>query len=217
MTMRDTLRISATTLDLYRLWLEPNQEWCQEADLIAAIRGEVTPSPAMELGKAVHAIVEEPDQYRVPHGYACCGYGFSDETLAPLLALYDRHGVPEVKATLELDGCTLVAQADLLAGTSIHEFKTTGSYTFDPQKYADAYQWRVMSLIFDPQAIHYHVVSLDDHGNTVVEIRWIESFTVYPYPELREDVRALLASFRGYVEMKGFDEFLRQRQRTAAA
>lgn len=214
--MSETLRISATVLDLYRLWLEPEQEWCTEADLLAAIKGEVTPSPAMDLGKAVHAILETPDRYRVPHGYRCGTVSLADDQIAPLLACYDRRGVAEVKGTTELDGWTLVAQADLLAGSAIHEFKTTSSYSFDPAKYADSYQWRVLSLVFQPQAIHYHIASVDDHENTVVEIRWVESFTVYPYPELRDDVRALLASFGAYIESKGLAEYLRQRQRDAA-
>jgi len=213
----ELLRTSATVLDAYRLWLEPDQEWMTEDDLLATIRGEVVPSRQMALGGAFHRILETPDAYRVKGGYVCGDFSFSEEQLRSVFDRYDRRGVGEVKATIELDGCALVAQADLLHGSTLAEFKTTSSYSFDPEKYMASHQWRVMSLVFQPQAITYHIASVDDHENGVVEIRWVESFTVYPYPALKDDVRALLASFKSYVTSKGLDEFLRERQRTAAA
>jgi len=206
------MRVSATLLESYRLYL--TEEWKTEASLIESIQGVFVPSPQMELGTAFHAVLETPERFRVAGGYRSGAYAFEDATMAPLLALIDRRGVFEVKATTELDGHTLVAQADLLAGATLHEFKTTLS-TFDAEKYADSYQWRVMSLVFQPAQITYHVASLDDHGNSVVELKSLDSVNLYPYPGLEQDVRDLLREFVTYVEMKGLSEYC-QRSHLAA-
>ena len=46
------MRISTTTLESFRLFCDPEQDWMSEADLIATIKGEFVPTPAVELGKA---------------------------------------------------------------------------------------------------------------------------------------------------------------------
>jgi hypothetical protein len=199
------MRVSATLLEGYRLYT--STDWKTEADLIASIQGVFVPTPAMDLGTAFHAVLETPERWRVAGGYRSGAYAFDDATMAPLFALIDRRGVFEVKATLEIDGHTLVAKADQLCGATIQEFKTTLS-TFDAEKYTDSYQWRVMSLIFQPARITYHVASLDDHGNSVVELKSLDSVSLYPYAGLEQDVRDLLREFVGYVQGKGLSEYL---------
>jgi hypothetical protein len=213
----NTLRVSATQLEAFRLWLQPDQEWMTEEALQATIRGEGVPSRAMALGHAFHRILETPETYRVTAGYRCGEFSFADDQIGPVLAAYDRRGVAEVKSTIDVDGFTLVAQADLLVGTMCCEFKTTDSYSFTPDRYADSMQWRVMALVFQPSTVQYTVCSVDDHENTVVDIRWVESFSLYPYAALRDDVRSLLGLFRDYVTVRGLDQFLRERQSIAAA
>jgi len=197
------MRISATVLEAFRLYL--CSEWMSEAALLDTLYGRVTPSPAMALGSAFHAVLETPDVYRVPHGYHCGAYRFSDATMDPLLSQIDRRGVFEVKATTEFEGQTLVAQADQLRGATIHEFKTTAT-AFDAEKYTASYQWRVMALIFDPAVITYHVASLDDHGNSVVELRDLNHVSFYPYAALKDDCRALMGHLVDYVQRKGLSD-----------
>jgi hypothetical protein len=192
------------------------EEWCTEDQLIKGIRGETVPTRAMALGRAFHAILEAPTRHAVPGGFRAGDFSFDDRTMAPVWNLYPKHAVAEVKATMDLDGCTLVAQADALAGSTCWEFKTTDAYSCDCERYMRSLQWRVLCLVFQPADVRYAIISVDDHENGVVELRWVESFTVYPYPALKDDVRALLESFKSYVTSKGLDEFLRERQRTAA-
>ena len=175
------MRVSATLLEGYRLYT--STDWKTEADLIDSIKGIFVPTPAMDLGTAFHAVLETPERCRVAGGYRSGAYAFDDATMAPLFALIDRRGVFEVKHTIELDGHTLVAKADQLCGATIQEFKTTLS-TFDAEKYTASYQWRVMSLIFQPAVITYHVASLADHGNSVVELKSLDSVSLYPYAGL---------------------------------
>jgi hypothetical protein len=209
------MRISTTTLESYRLFMQPDQEWMTEQSLIDTISGKFVPTEAVLRGKAFGEIVETPEAYAVPGGYQRGGYSFSAETMAPVFALIDRRGLFEVKAIRAYGPHDVVAVADHLLGTHLSEFKTTGS-TFDFDKYAASCQWKFMADIFDPATITYHVFPLDDHGNGVVEVKTPESFRLYPYAALHQDCCTLLASFVGYVTAKGLDTLLNARQQEAA-
>ena len=209
------MRISTTTLESFRLFMEPEQEWMTEDALLATIRGVFTPTPAISLGLAFGKVLEDPARYRVPGGYRCNGFSFSDATIAPALAIIDRRGIFEAKAVKAYGPHEVVAKADHLLGAHLSEFKTTGS-TFSFDKYADSCQWRFMTDIFEPRQVTYHVFLLDDHENGVAELRGIESFNLYPYAELHQDCCDLLGRFVDYVTVKGLDGLLQDRQTAAA-
>ena len=209
------MRVSCTTLESFRLWSDPEQEWMSEESLIATIKGEFKPTPAVELGLAFGKVLETPDVYVLDGGYACGDYVFSDQTIAPALALIDRRGVCEAKALKAYGPHDVVAKADHLIGADLSEFKTTLS-TFDFDKYAASCQWRFMLDIFEALRVTYHVFLLNDHGDGVVELRGIESFHLYPYARLHDDCCDLLDRFVAYVTARGLDDVLRQRQLEAA-
>jgi hypothetical protein len=209
------MRISTTTLESFRLFMQPDQDWMQEADLIATIEGKFTPTPAILLGQAFGRVLEDPDRYQVPGGYACNGYSFDEATMSPALAVIDRRGIFEAKGLKSYGPCDVVAKADHLLGAHLSEFKTTGS-TFNFDKYEASCQWRFMVDIFQPLKVTYHVFLLDDHENGVAELRGIESFNLYPYAGLHGDCCDLLGRFVDYVTAKGLDGVLRERQKAAA-
>lgn len=215
------MRISTTTLESFRLWRQPDQDWMTEESLIDTIRGRFVPNAAVRLGGAFGKVLETPEKYEVPLGYVFddaghLQYQFSHATMAPALALMDHtHGVFEAKATKEYGDCTVVAVADQLVGARLIEHKTTTG-TFDFEKYAASCQWRFMVDIFRPASVTYHIFLLDDHENGVVELKGIESFNLYPYPELHQDCCDLLAEFCEYVTARGLDGLLRERQKAAA-
>lgn len=210
------MRISCTLLETFRLWSQPEQEWMSEDALIASIRGEFVPTPAVKVGQAFGRIIEDPDRFLCPDGfYRCDGYALDEVTLEQVYPLIDRNGVFEAKATKDYGDCTVVAKADHLIGTHLNEFKTTLGY-FDFDKYAKSVQWRFMADIFQPESISYHVFLLEEHGDQSLTIRGIESFNLYPYPDLHQDCCAMVEQFKAYVIGKGLDEPLRERQRAAA-
>lgn len=199
------MRISTTTLESFRLFMD--QDWMAEADLIASIKGERVESEAMQLGTAFHAVLESPEQYRVPLGYRCNGFSFPDATMQPALALIDRRGVFEVKATKPFGAHTVVAKADHIVGTAIAEHKTTcGSYDVD--KYLSSYQWRFECAIFQPTAITYRVFCLEDPKQQIVNLRAIEQVAVYPYPALERDCASLVRRFVDYVTLRKLTGYL---------
>jgi hypothetical protein len=210
------MRISCTTLESFRLWRSPDQDWMPESELIATIRGEFIPTPAVLLGQAFGKVLEHPERYQLHGGYRCGGYTFSDATMAEPLKLIDRRGVFEAKAVKAYGPVDVVSKADHLRGAQLSEFKTTCS-TFNFEKYAESCQWRFMVDAFEPSFVTYHVFCLDDHGNGVAELKDIHTFNFFPYAELHQDCCDLLRDFVDYVTRRGLDGVLRERQAVAVA
>jgi hypothetical protein len=209
------MRISCTTLESFRLWSQPDQEWMTEDSLIETIKGVFTPTPAILLGQAFGKVLETPERYQVKGGYRYGDFCFDDATMAEPLKLMDRRGVFEAKATKTLrrlhrrrDGGSSRRRAPDRAQDHLQ--------TFDFDKYAASCQWRFMADIFEPALVTYHVFLLDDHGNGIAELRGIETFNLYPYADLHEDCAALVRRFREYAIARGLDGLLRQRQEAAA-
>lgn len=217
------MRISTTTLESFRLFMNPEQDWMPEEDLLATIRGEFTGNHKVWLGQAFGAVLESPDRYRVRGGYRITTRGgeetfaFSDDVMGPALALIDReHTVFEAKATKRYGPHDVVAKADQLVGAHLIETKATLGY-FDFDKYAESYQWRFMVDIFEPSKVTYHIFCLDEsEANGVISLRGIETFHLFPYAECREDCQRLVSLFEEYVEAKGLTGVLDARQREAA-
>jgi len=211
MTLSGTLRISATLLESFRLFLQ--EDWFEEASLLASIKGETVPTRNMQLGTAYHAILERPDRHRMLWGgYESGEFRFADSAVEPMLEWIDRRGTFEVKTTKQLDNVTLVAQADHIAGAHLSEFKTTLE-GFDAEKYCASYQWRVMALLFEPLAITYRVACLSD--DEPIGLRSLENLTVYPYATLEADCRALVREFVSYLKLRKLDGLLKERQLSA--
>lgn len=212
--MQDPMRVSATLLESFRLFMAPDNEWLTEDALVDQIKGIFHTNPAIELGSAFGTIVAQPEAHRVPGGYRARGFTFDDATLAPVFELIDRRGVFEAKAVQPYPAldCVVVSKADHLLGAHLSEFKaTTGSFDFD--KYAHSYQWRFMVDAFQPVLVSYRVFSLDDHENGVVEVKGIDCFHLFPYPDVHADCVRLLGQFVDYVTAKGLDGVLRSQQR----
>lgn len=208
------MRISTTTLESFRLFVQPDNEWMTEQSLLDTILGKFVQTQQVRLGKAYGLVLEQPDRYRVKGGYHCEDYSFDDADVAPALALIDRRGVFEAKAVKAYGPVDVVAVADHLFGLHLSEFKTTASFNFD--KYADSVQWRFMADIFEPAIITYRVFELDDHDNGVATLKGMHNFNLFPYVGMQAECAALLARFCDYVTAKGLDVVLRERQRAAA-
>ena len=211
------MRISATTLESFRLFMQPEQDWMTEDELIATIRGEFVPNHKVKLGLAFGAVLETPDRYRGRAGYQCGDFFFAAEVMEPALAEIDRRGIFEVKASKCYGDCTVVCKADHMLGSHLSEFKTTLS-SFNADKYAESCQWRFMADILQPSKITYRVFCLsEDHQTGEIGLNSIETMNLYPYPALHQDCRDLVEAFRAYVIRKGLDGVLRERQQRAEA
>ena len=212
------MRIYTTMIESFRLFMDPEQEWMAEQDLIDTICGKFVPNHKVTLGQGFGRVLEDPDRYLVPGGYRITVNGealeFGLDVMNPALAVVDRRGVFEAKGIGRYGAHDVVAKADHLLGAALSEFKTTLS-TFDFDKYANSCQWRFMADIFQPSSITYHVFCLSEATNGVISLRGIETFTLYPYEKMRADCEALVWDFVAYVTAKGLAPLLDERQRNA--
>lgn len=213
------MRISCTTLESFRLWSQPEQEWMSEQDLLDTIAGKFEGNHKVWLGQAFGAVLEHPELYRVPAGYRVAGlrgcpetFEFADAVMAPALALIDRpRTIFEAKASEMYDGHQVVAKADQLNGAHLIETKTTLS-TFDFDKYAASCQWRFMLDIFGAVRCTYHVFCLSEDQAGVIDLKSVETFNLFPYTGLRNDCGLLVREFAAYVDAKGLRPMLEARQ-----
>lgn len=217
------MRISTTTIESFRLFMQPEQDWMAESDLIDTICGRFTGNRKVWIGQAFGAALETPDRYRVSGGYRVTPRGcdtpiaLGDDVMGPALALIDRpQTVFEAKGIGVYDGHDVVAKADQLIGARLVETKTTAYFDFD--KYAASCQWRFMLDIFQVPSVTYQVFCLDeDEPNGVIRLKGApEVFTLYTYPELHTDCLALVRDFAAYVDVKGLRGVLDARQQKAA-
>lgn len=216
------MRISVTTLESFRLFCQPENEWMTEAELIATIKGQFAGSHKVDIGQAFGRVLEHPDRYRVPGGHRVPIRGtdrfiaLGDEVMAEPLALIEPGSVFEAKGLKSYNGHDVVAKADQMIGAHLIETKATlGSFDF--HKYADGCQWRFMADIFRPRCITYRVFVLaEDEDTGVIRLKSSESFNLYPYPGLHEDCAAIVSRFVEYVRWRGLASVLEQRQAEAA-
>jgi hypothetical protein len=211
------VRISATTLESFRLFMAPSNDWMTEEELLATIRGEFVPNHKVKLGLAFGKVLETPERYRGRAGYQCGDFFFSNDVMAPALAEIDRRGIFEVKSQRLYGDCMVVCKADHLLGSHLSEFKTTLS-NFNADKYAESCQWRFMADILQPALITYRVFCLsEDHQTGEIGLNSIETMNLYPYPALHQDCCDLVEEFKAYVTRNGLDGILRERQKQAEA
>ncbi len=214
------MRINTTTLESFRLFMQPEQEWMSEDELIATIKGQFVPNHNVIVGMAFDAILEHPDYYRVVGGYeyrdqrSSETLRFSDEVVQPCLEVFDPSGVRQVKATKRYGDCTVAAVADQLVGARVVENKTILS-TFDFDKYAKGCQWRFYLDIFRAVAATYNVFCLSEPTDGVFSLRGIESFNLFDYPDLQPDLYRLVEDFVVYVKYRKLDGLLHERQARA--
>lgn len=213
------MRISATQLESFRLFVEPDQQWMSDDDILSTLRGEFVPNHKVNLGLAFGRVLESPDRYRVSGGYALEVNGeqfeFGQDVMADGLALIDYEaGVFEAKAVKAYGPHDVASKADYIRGAELHEFKTTLS-AFDFDKYADSYQWRYIVDAFQPVSVTYHVFLLSEGSNGVIGLRGIETFSLYPYAELHRDCSDMVMAFADFADCLGIKAILDARQAAA--
>lgn len=219
------MRTSATVLESFRLFMDPEQEWMTEAKLIDSIKGTgVFETPELRFGKAFGQVLERPERYAVPsplglgiQGYQNGDFYFPVDDIQRHIDRFDRRGVFEAKGDKVYGDVVVVAKADQLCGAEIVEVKTKFS-PFDFDRYHDSCQWRFMADIFTgANRITYLVfpcVLAKVGGPDRIDDP--HPFNLYPYPALHQDCVDLVADFRDYVVHRGLDDFLRERQRKYA-
>jgi len=208
-----SLRISATLLESFRLYLTDTID--NEHEVVAAIKGQGVPQTInMRVGHAFHYLLEHP-QLSLEGVYEHNGLRFDPPAIHRILERLTPGGVFETKVarsigvTREGDQLVLVSKADHIAGLHLSEFKAPLDGQFSAEKYADSVQWRVMTMLYEPTVITYHVACLkDDEG--LLRLRTLDSMNLFPYPQLENDVKYLVRELLRFARTMKIDTYLRR-------
>jgi len=211
------MRISTTALEAVRKYLDPANEWMTDDKVVSQLRGTEPMSWSRRRGAAFGRVLETPATYWRPEldGFVCDGVSFSLRTMADALSRmdYDR-GAFEVKGTKRYGDHEVVAVADQIVGSTIFEHKTADS--FDIDRYLPSCQWRFLLDVLGGSALTYLVFLLKDVAENVVEVRGIESVTVFPYPGLSDECAELVRAFVDFATIRGLAPDLNARQQERA-
>ncbi len=217
------LSISPSLLGSYEYVMQddrsgPERQEKSMQELLASIRGERTPpNEAMLLGRAWHealglevigrntVTIDDDEDGR---------YDFQAESLravrenVPADALFECWG----ELVLEEIDVVMRLRADALSGLTVHEFKTKGRGSINPDTYNDSAQWRCYLLAFDAEIATYHVTKLK-HTKKVGAwfVTDYEVFTMYGYPGMRADVVARVRALRDFIFQQGLGEYRRKK------
>lgn len=205
----DALRVSVSDLDALRYFL--TNEDAELEPLLAQLRRESEPTPAMRAGTALHTALEisTPGEYG---DLTADGYTF----------VFDIDGevdLPEIREVKEsrdylVNRCvvTLVGKVDALHGRRVDDHKFTSRY--DGERFMGSYQWRAYLDIFDADEFRWNVFEArpdkDDAKRFI--IRDIHRLTMHRYPGMREDLERELARFVDFAR-----QHLPEKIRTAEA
>lgn len=207
------LRVSVTTLEEFRLYLDPTIHWKPESELLATIKGEKVFTPKMRLGTSGHCALENREPDHVKDGWhKCYGFAWSPETVEAIRPHYPTGGVSEIKGerTFRIKGqdVTLSGKGDHFYGTKQTEAKFTLS-PFNPEMYFASMQWRSYVLIYGAVSVEYVVFCCKlDEDTGEVTVSEVHPFALYPYPSLGQEVVDLLERFVDYVELRNLGRYL---------
>lgn len=213
-------RVYATWLESFRRYL--TTDWMTEEKLIASITGRGDETPEMQMGTAVHAIIERPHVYVVsgdePH-YLCDDFRFSKADIDKIVEAVKPSGLTEFRTSktyrTEYGLCAVVSRVDQIHGTTVSENKTKWS-SFDITSYEESIQWRLYLDAFEATACQYNVFCMKRHEPSEKDpgpryhasLRSIEQFTMYPYPGMHEECTDLLNMFLHFLFSKDLTPWL---------
>lgn len=197
------MRLSITTVEAYRLWRDTG-DWMAIEDLEATIRKDAPENYKMVRGRAFHAVIEHPDETMIGDCYQAEGIGFAKVGIERVLQLLPPNRVCEAKATMDIDGITLVGKADALHGLDVYEAKC--SEKIDVERYVDAFQWRAYLVLFNAWRVTYLLAQAVD--GPYIEIRDVLPVPLYRYPNVREDVRRLANECADFIVQRNLESYV---------
>lgn len=200
------MRVSATDIDALRYFLADEEGDID--DLLARLRRQAPPTPAMLAGTAFHKALETFDQGTAAE-ISADGHLFMIEADAEL----DLPSIREIKATRDYRVgdvlVTLVGKVDAVLGKRIDDHKLTGSY--DAERFMAGYQWRIYLEVFGADKFRWNIFEGADvaGGDRVWKIRALHKLTMHRYPGMAADVERQVAAFVDFARIHLPEKFER--------
>jgi len=184
------IRVSVSDLDQYA-WYRDHEDF-PLSELLKRLRREEEPSEAMLAGTAFHTVLENIGECELN---MIDQDGFTFEfVLDAEIALPD---IRELKIEQQINGVNLVGKVDAIEGFKVHDHKLTGR--FDPERYANAMQWKAYLYLFGASVFQYNVFEhRQDRKTGVYRVVDFHKLTLYRYDGLDDDVRSAVNEYRDF-------------------
>ena len=183
------MRVSVTELAAYRRFRNTDQtfeEW------LARWKRQIPPTPAMRAGTRFHRFLETG------------GRDYADRVVFKLDFTPIQPDVCEVPLSRDFaiggESVKLVGRLDAIHGKTILDYKLLSRYP-EVEKYSGSVQWRSYFVLY-PQAerFRYQFFIRDYAADpALVVVRDVRECAFSRYPEVEDDVTALLADYRAFI------------------
>lgn len=198
------MRLSITTIEAFRLWRDTG-DWMSLEDFEATVKRATVPNEKMLRGSAFHKVLETC-KGETALVYEADGFRFSGDGMPTVLDLWPHHGAKEVKATMDVDGITVVGQADSLIGTEVWEAKCVER--IDVDKYEDSFQWRAYLKLYNASVCRYVLAEGRDIGHRDIIVSSCLPMPMYRYKSLDDDVRRLTSECAEFIEQRNLTSYV---------
>lgn len=201
------MRVSVTTIDLYRRYLDGLLDFDK---LVKWLTIPSPPSEFMRRGTALHNILEKLD-YVMQFGeyfVSECGIYYPNEVINYCARCIDYRGIFEIKEVLpyNISGKIVYvsAKADQLIGDYVIENKTKWAYNgyinYDFYEYYNSCQWRFYADMYGVDRVYYNIFIMDINKYKDIELLDIIQFYLTPCINNHEELCLLLGEFVNFVE-----------------
>ena len=192
------IRISATTLEAYRRWLD-NPEATID-DMVAYLEKKITPNEAMLAGSAFHKVLENNENITLDcieaDGFIFDFSGINEAIYIPKIKEYKF----ELPAIVKGEGVTFVGVVDAMESGCIYDHKLTASA--NAEDYTDSMQWRCYLSWLGLNKFTYNLFqkynpSADPDRYIIKSVLQV-SFN--RYPEIDNDVNTMAARLVDFIK-----------------
>jgi len=203
------IRVSVTTLDAYRLYMQT--DWMTLQKLEDQILRREPPTEVMVRGRAFHAICEDSKACFRGDCYEAEGFSFDAASMDEFLESLPTDGAAECKETFEFPaaGIRLVGKCDYLSGYTAYEWKTKDR-AFTPADYADSLQWKCYSMLFTVPQVVYRMVRLkkqDDIWHVIEH----DDMTLHRYRGMEAELSTWVTAFGAFLRERGLHKHLEEK------
>lgn len=211
-------RISATTLESFRRFMEGTTSYDTEENLINTLMGLFKGNDKTKTGSAYHKILE--GDYMVHDNIVSVTaekmlWAFTMEQALPGINYHSSHPlmthevpVDKVYHTPQFGPIQVTGRIDGLEGTKAHDGKTKYS-TVEPQNYIDSAQWKIYLDILDLDEFQYDVFEVKGFKSLSIQspvmLPGVSFIAHDPIPCLRYDgmhdeIVTLISDFLSYID-----------------
>lgn len=211
------LKFSPSKLEQFRKYLYGEyNEFIQKEDVIKYLKGEIEWKAEMNVGSAIHAIIEHgPEKYLKKDGmYHVKEKDFPQEEvfapdeIQPVLDYCAAHrsSVHEVPIKFSefnhrFHEIIMNMRIDGMHGVIIHEHKTSPK-PYDLELYERSVQWRIYLMATEAKAVVYNHFQWKQLKNKPLQIIHTP-FMFYPYKGMEDDVLSLINRFVQFCDLNG--------------